>query len=580
MSENVKPQEAYPLKGPYSTEVVKESIQREQAGHGPFASHPNLTRTEGEGEPLKDPHRNFHFMSLVGLAYAILNSWTAMAVSLSVALPSGGPTAVIWGIVPSFIGNLAMAASMAEICHVYPTAGGQYHWSAILTPAKMAPAISWICGWFATSGWVALAATAGSLAGQLITGVIALLHPNYKSERWHIFLIYIAYTLGACFLNIFGLRILPKINQAAIFWSLSGAVVIIIVCLSTASPHFQSGDFVFRKFINTTGWPNGVAWILGLLQSSFGLTGYDAVSHMVEEMPLPHINAPRTMMLAVCIGASSSFIFLICLLFSISDIESVNTSSAGALLESMYQATNSKAGAVCLQIFPIIAMAFTAQGLMTASSRMVYAFARDGGLPFSRIFSRMDRNGVPVHAVLFTTVLVIVFGCIYLGSSTALNAILSSSVVFLNVSYSIPILLVLVRGRHILHPPSLPEPTFTLGPILGPLCNCVGLGFTILTTVFFLFPPELPVSGTNMNYAVVVFGLIFIVSVITWIVDGRKNFIGPRDLGALLELARSEVDATKVNLYTSQGHENQLSLQENGSTLPSSNDKSVRTTVM
>ena len=76
---------------------------------------------------------------LVGLAYAILNSWTAMATSLSVALPSGGPTAVIWGIVPSFIGNLAMAASMAEICHVYPTAGGQYHWSAILSPAKMAP---------------------------------------------------------------------------------------------------------------------------------------------------------------------------------------------------------------------------------------------------------------------------------------------------------------------------------------------------------------------------------------------------------------------------------------------------------
>jgi len=38
-----------------------------------------------------------------------------MAASLSVALPSGGPTAVIWGIVPSFIGNLAMAASMAEM---------------------------------------------------------------------------------------------------------------------------------------------------------------------------------------------------------------------------------------------------------------------------------------------------------------------------------------------------------------------------------------------------------------------------------------------------------------------------------
>lgn len=159
---------------------------------------------------------------------------------------------------------------------------------------------------------------------------------------------------------------------------------------------------------------------------------------MVEEMPLPHINAPKTMILAVCIGASSSFVFLICLLFSISDVDAVNSSAAGALLESMYQATNSKAGAVCLQIFPIIAMVFTAQGLMTASSRMVYAFARDGGLPFSRVFAIMNSNGVPIPAVLFTTVLVIIFGCIYLGSSAALNAILSSSVVFLNISYSIP----------------------------------------------------------------------------------------------------------------------------------------------
>jgi choline transport protein len=91
-----------------------------------------------------------------------------------------------------------------------------------------------------------------------------------------------------------------------------------------------------------------------------------------------------------------------------------------------------------IKIFPIIAMAFTAQGILTASSRMTYAFARDGGLPFSPLFARMHHTGVPIPAVLLTTVCVIIFGCIYLGSSAALNAILSSSVVFLNVSYSIP----------------------------------------------------------------------------------------------------------------------------------------------
>ena len=52
---------------------------------------------------------------VVGLAYAILNSWTAMATSLSIALPSGGPTAVVWGLIVSFLGNLAMSASLAEM---------------------------------------------------------------------------------------------------------------------------------------------------------------------------------------------------------------------------------------------------------------------------------------------------------------------------------------------------------------------------------------------------------------------------------------------------------------------------------
>lgn len=78
--------------------------------------------------------------------------------------------------------------------------------------------ISWICGWFAVSGWIALVATAGSLAGDLITGAIGLANSGYSVERWHIFLIYLAYMLGACVLNIFGLRLLPTIDRTAIFW--------------------------------------------------------------------------------------------------------------------------------------------------------------------------------------------------------------------------------------------------------------------------------------------------------------------------------------------------------------------------
>ena len=69
--------------------------------------------------------RNFSFISMLGLAFAILNSWTALSASLNLALPSGGSTSVIWGLITAGICNLCLAASLAEFLSAYPTAGGQ-----------------------------------------------------------------------------------------------------------------------------------------------------------------------------------------------------------------------------------------------------------------------------------------------------------------------------------------------------------------------------------------------------------------------------------------------------------------------
>lgn len=75
-----------------------------------------ITRVSSAADHPVEHQHSFSLLSAVGLAFAILNSWTAMSASLSLALPSGGPTAVIWGVVVSGIGDLAIAASLAEIC--------------------------------------------------------------------------------------------------------------------------------------------------------------------------------------------------------------------------------------------------------------------------------------------------------------------------------------------------------------------------------------------------------------------------------------------------------------------------------
>ncbi|KAI1097387.1 amino acid transporter [Jackrogersella minutella] len=502
-------------------EIEEQPRRRSSARHSIIVEDAAALEQLGHKQELK---RNFSMISMLGLAFAILNTWTALAASISVALPSGGPSAVVWGLIVAGICNLCLAASLAEFLSAWPTAGGQYHWAAIVAWKGWSRGISYATGWINVSGWVALTATGGLLGSTFIINIISLLHLDYESEPWHQFLIYIGFTLIALFINAFSTRLLPLFTKAAFFWSLTGFVVISITILACASPNYQSGTFVYGEFINEVGWPDGLSWLLGLLQGAFALTGFDAVAHMIEEIPQPHILGPKIMLYCIGIGMVTGFIFLSCLLFCIDNLDNVMESSAGPLLQIFMDATKSPAGSVCLLMFPLVCMLFTATTLMTTSSRMSYAFARDHGLPFSRIFAQVHpKLDVPLNALLWTAAWVVVFGCIFLGSSSTFNAITSASVVALGVTYAIPPSINVLRGRRM-----LPEKrAFKLPDVVGWIMNLVGIAWTILTTVLFVFPPELPVTSENMNYCIVAFGVILMIAVVTWIVDGRKNYTGP-----------------------------------------------------
>ena len=418
--------------------------------------------------------RNFSFLSMLGLAFAILNSWTALSASLSLALPSGGSTSVIWGLVTAGICNLCLAASLAEFLSAYPTSAGQYHWAAIVSPRRWMPIVSWVTGWINTAGWIALTATGGLLGSQLIVGVISLMDSTYSPQRWHQFLIYIGYTLAAFLVNAFMTLLLPIITRAAFIWSIIGFAVISITVLACASPNYQSGKFVYENFINETGWPDGLAWLLGLLQGGLGLTGFDAVAHMIEEIPSPTTEGPKIMIYCVAIGLFTGFVFLSVLLFVLKDVDAVIESTAGPVLQIFYDATGNKAGSICLLMFPLICLLFATISIMTTSSRMTYAFARDGGLPFSRLLAKVHKRlDVPLNALILTAILVVIFGCIFLGSSSAFNAIVSASVVALGITYAIPPAINCLRGRRMLPGTRafiLPGPT-------GWICNLVSPTF-------------------------------------------------------------------------------------------------------
>jgi choline transport protein len=75
----------------------------------------------------------------------------------------------------------------------------------------------------------------------------------------------------------------------------------------------------------------------------------------------------------------------------------------------------------------------------------------------------------------------------------------------------------------------LPETRhFKLPNAFAWFANLLGIAYVIVTTILFVFPPDLPVTGSSMNYCVVAFAIVLIISMIQWFVDGRKNFKGPK----------------------------------------------------
>ena len=110
----------------------------------------NLARL-GHTQQLK---RRFNIWSMLAFSSCLLGTWEGLSLTLISALQSGGPASLMYGLLLAWLGTLANAASLAEISSIYPTAGGQYHWTYCLTPPFARRFTSYIVGWIGCSGLV------------------------------------------------------------------------------------------------------------------------------------------------------------------------------------------------------------------------------------------------------------------------------------------------------------------------------------------------------------------------------------------------------------------------------------------
>lgn len=100
--------------------------------------------------------RKFSIWSMLALAFSVLGTWSTFAQGLSSGLTSGGPVAILWGLVLVFACNLCVAVSLGEMCSSMPTALGQAYWISRLWPTPGGRFCSYLCAWINVTGWITL----------------------------------------------------------------------------------------------------------------------------------------------------------------------------------------------------------------------------------------------------------------------------------------------------------------------------------------------------------------------------------------------------------------------------------------
>lgn len=215
------------------------------------------------------------------------------------------------------------------------------------------------------------------------------------------------------------------------------------------------------------------------------------------------------------------FIFLVPLCFVLPPIEELIV-LAQPFPYILSSAIGNKGGAFALTV-PIIVLGICCgTGCTTASSRCTWAFARDGAIPGSHWWKKVNTKlDVPLNAMMLCMVVEILLGLIYFGSTAAFNGFSGAGVIFLTIAYVMPIFVSLVTGRK-----SLKAGAYDFGAF-GIFCNVVAIAWTLLVTPLFSMPSYLPVPASGMNYASVVFVGGTLISAIWYFAWGRKNYQGP-----------------------------------------------------
>ena len=522
------------------------SVNGEAANQGALSDEETLHKL-GYAQELM---RRMSGFSNFAVSFTIISILSGCLTLFYFGMDLGGPAVIIWGWLGVGVMTLLVGLAMAEVCSSYPTAGGLYYWSAKLAP-KNGPAWSWFTGWFNFIGQVAVTAGIDFGAAFFINAFLNLQF-GLGFGHWETLLIF-AIVLGVHgLLNQFGIRLVARLNDISVWWHILGVLIIVAVLTFSPAHHLPAGQVVTGLF-NNSGLHIGWWYIIpvGLLTAQYTFTGYDASAHMTEETHSAATSGPRGIVMSIIVSLVAGFVLLLGMVFAIQGpvggAKYLGEAAAGSAAPAqIWQDAIGLTGAKFLLLIAIGAQLFCGMSSITANSRMIYAFSRDGALPYSRVWHQVNkRTRTPTNAIWLGATGALILGLPYLWNGVAYGAVTSIAVIGLYIAYVLPTFLRRRQGANF-----VPGP-WSLGRWSAPV-GWLAVVWVAFIAILFMLPQFGPVTsgGTldldTFNYAVIAVIVVIGFAGIWWVTSAKNWFTGPKVQGSAEELAAIEHELEQV----------------------------------
>jgi amino acid transporter len=442
------------------------------------------------------------------ISFSIISILTGAVTLYGYGLEMGGPLEMTLGWPLATVFTLTVAASMAELCSAYPTAGAMYHWAADLG----GPGAGWFVAWLNIFGLIAAQAGINYSCAQFI---LPFLGVASTPRNLYLMFIFILITQGV--LNHYGVRLVAILNDWSVAVHIVG-VIVLVAALMLLAPK-QPVAFLFEGVNSNSRSPYWWAFVLGLLQAQWTYTGFDASAHLAEETEDPRRRAPWGIVLSVAISGVVGYFLLIALTLAIGSISAVlqakdaQGNAVPAVIAILGSALGARAGNA-MAALASMAMWFCGLSCITSASRALFSLARDEGTPASRLLRAVNpKHGTPAPAI-WAIVIASMAAMIW---TAAVPVVTSLSTVALYLAYIVPVVLGLRARRSGSQWPR--SAVWSLGSF-GEAINIIAITYAAFICFVLVMPPN-QLAGQTLAGVLAALGVLYFVKV-------RRQYKGPK----------------------------------------------------